>query len=770
MEPEEQKICPNCKREIPAVNFTIHTVHCARNIKVCPVCKEPVPQGELQEHHEKLHKLMPCKQCGEKVCGTDLEDHVRDSCGHTIKSCRYCELEVPRRELPGHESYCGARTEQCAACAEWVMIKYRQLHLDSNHGFLRLDDDPAPQPKKEPPKITNLPKATNLLKTTNLPKPTNTQPYNPLPANVAQPSTSNGFHRPPDNFIKNTNLLRDRPRTEIRHLGSSYTGASTSNGNGLESASSSVGRPQGAQNMYNGISKAPKRTNDKPQINTNVTAANKIDKEPLSRGAVKKRPAPKPPAPREPPVRDHKREMAYHSAMQRSQQEEAARQEQNAYNLAHGLLPVLSAAAKVEKLRKMDALHNREVENTDYKNKLQGRVWMDRTQVPVGNVLGSANNEGNNHLEVERRRDGRVNQPLQPAQPANHRPSGNQRPSTPEPEDRRNEFRDVKPMTPEEFMDRFRVLQLRKDVPDSDNNNSRADDRFSQIKSSLRELRRGLNEVTAPYNSTNLNASNAAHHNSQRSSRRSPRRSPIERDPDEVELPCEFCGAPVPASYLVQHQTGCRPDLAQYRPESVSPRRSPSPLPPARAHAPPMPHPDPYEQPVIPCEFCTESLPVYLIQEHQVSAPPPLPHPDPYEQPVIPCEFCTESLPVYLIQEHQCPPLAPPRPVRAAGDTVRVLHRVAARLLDTGAPGQCHPPLPHPDPYEQPVIPCEFCTESLPVYLIQEHQVSAPPLPHPDPYEQPVIPCEFCTESLPVYLIQEHQERCGRDSNRLFAD
>ncbi|KAJ8711263.1 hypothetical protein PYW07_008505 [Mythimna separata] len=128
------------KREIPTVNFTIHSVHCARNIRVCPVCKEPVLYAELKEHHEKLHKLQPCKKCGESVCGTDLEDHIRDSCGHTIRSCRYCELELPRRDLPAHENYCGVRTEQCPECREWVMIKYRQLHLDSNHGFIRLDD------------------------------------------------------------------------------------------------------------------------------------------------------------------------------------------------------------------------------------------------------------------------------------------------------------------------------------------------------------------------------------------------------------------------------------------------------------------------------------------------------------------------------------------------------------------------------------------------------------------------------------------------------
>lgn len=45
------------KREIPLANFTIHAVHCARNIRLCPVCKEPVPVQDLQQHHDDQHKL-----------------------------------------------------------------------------------------------------------------------------------------------------------------------------------------------------------------------------------------------------------------------------------------------------------------------------------------------------------------------------------------------------------------------------------------------------------------------------------------------------------------------------------------------------------------------------------------------------------------------------------------------------------------------------------------------------------------------------------------
>ncbi|XP_053617005.1 uncharacterized protein LOC128679062 [Plodia interpunctella] len=493
MQESGEKICPNCKREIPSVNFTIHTVHCARNIKLCLVCKEPVPQHELQEHHEKLHKLLPCKQCGESVRGTDLEDHVRDSCGHTVKSCRYCELELPRHELPAHEGYCGVRTEQCSECKEWVMIKYRQLHLDSNHGFLRLDDDPVPIQKKPLPKTNNNPIRDMLASTSNI-RPANglrtADGRLPRLANVGGSSDRSGASGIGDGDNGNVDRHTAVPSNSIRN--------ELSNG---------VGRSE---------PRLAKRDNDQPQLSHHGST---------SRGAVKKRPAPKPPA-------NRKRDLQYYSALQRKQNEEKERQQQSAYNTSVGLPPVLSPAAKLDKLRKMDALHNRETEDQDYKNRLQGRVWMNVSEnISPGNRLGLNEN------------------PV------------------------RNELADLKPMTPAEFMARFQQLQLQDGSPRAHS----AGDRFSEIKSSLRELRRGLNEVTAPYNA----GANSNQNGRPRSRSASPANSL------EVELPCEFCGAPLPAQDLVQHQTGCRPDLTQYRP------------------------------PVIPCEFCAETLPVYLITDHQ---------------------------------------------------------------------------------------------------------------------------------------------------------
>ncbi|XP_038214941.1 uncharacterized protein LOC119834601 isoform X2 [Zerene cesonia] len=553
---------------------------------MCPVCKEPFPHTELQDHHEKMHKLLPCKQCGESVCGTDLEDHIRDSCAHTMQTCKYCALDLRRGELPAHERYCGARTEQCEQCGEWVMMRYRQLHLDSNHGFLRLDDDPPPFRKDKPNKIFNdWPKPANgikkpdIIKDINVPRPTEIRYLQPgtsssngtknlKPADEIKPRPVNEFNQRPGNEIKQrpVNEIKQRPVNEIKQRPVNEMNQRPVNEmkqrpvNALKETNV---EPRASSS--NGAIPRPKRTNDQPQINTNVAPTNKVHKNmAMSRGAIKKRPAPAPPA-------EARRELPLRRALQRQQEELRAMQEKNAHNLANGLPPVMNPLAKLEKLRKMDALHNREIDDQSYKNRLNGRIWMAPDIQPSGHVLGSGESSRNLEqdvidLEVERRK---------------------------------KEFKNLKPMTPEEFMERFNELQL-KDPRERKNG-----DRFSQIKSSLRELRRGLNEVTAPYNANNASAD--VNHNRNC------------RSPEEVRLPCEFCGEAVPLDDLVQHQTGCRPDLARLAPRS----RGASPVPQRwgggggeaqgarpRSASPPA-------EPVIPCEFCARSLPVYLISEHQ---------------------------------------------------------------------------------------------------------------------------------------------------------
>lgn len=75
---------------------------------------------------------------------------------------------------------------------------------------------------------------------------------------------------------------------------------------------------------------------------------------------------------------------------------------------------------------------------------------------------------------------------------------------------------------------------------------------------------------------------------------------------DEVTLPCEFCDTMVSASKLVQHETGCRPDLAQLLPE-----RAEEEVGPLQAAPPASPEVQ------LPCEFCCSLIPASRLLSHQ---------------------------------------------------------------------------------------------------------------------------------------------------------
>lgn len=113
-----------------------------------------------------------------------------------------------------------------------------------------------------------------------------------------------------------------------------------------------------------------------------------------SKGAIKKYQAPQPPnggkkqkevKPRSPPETNqdssvnydvnrpppftHIRDVPMYSALLREQNQMRQREELNAYNIQHGIPPVLNPAQKLDKLRKMSALQNSEMENGSKHNK-----------------------------------------------------------------------------------------------------------------------------------------------------------------------------------------------------------------------------------------------------------------------------------------------------------------------------------------------------------------------------------------------------------------
>ncbi|KAM4710480.1 TRAF-type zinc finger domain-containing protein 1 [Discoglossus pictus] len=118
----ETELCGNCKRHISVANFTIHEIHCKRNISVCNVCKEPFPTSEMDEHIATEHAKVTCK-CKMTMEKSALEEHQLSLCPLRLLKCQFCELELAFNKLGDHEDYCGARTERCETCGRSVMTK-----------------------------------------------------------------------------------------------------------------------------------------------------------------------------------------------------------------------------------------------------------------------------------------------------------------------------------------------------------------------------------------------------------------------------------------------------------------------------------------------------------------------------------------------------------------------------------------------------------------------------------------------------------------------
>ncbi|XP_019362763.1 PREDICTED: TRAF-type zinc finger domain-containing protein 1 isoform X1 [Gavialis gangeticus] len=126
---QETQLCSNCKKDVPVANFTIHEIHCSRNIEVCGFCKESVPKSEMKNHVESKHVKVTCK-CNMKIEKSDLEDHEASSCPLRPAVCQYCDIELTFNKLQDHEEYCGTRTETCSGCGRNIMVKDLKLHAE----------------------------------------------------------------------------------------------------------------------------------------------------------------------------------------------------------------------------------------------------------------------------------------------------------------------------------------------------------------------------------------------------------------------------------------------------------------------------------------------------------------------------------------------------------------------------------------------------------------------------------------------------------------
>ncbi|XP_045390755.1 TRAF-type zinc finger domain-containing protein 1 isoform X2 [Lemur catta] len=127
LDDQDTRLCDNCKKEIPVFNFTMHEIHCQRNIGMCPICKEPFPKSDIETHVATEHCQVTCK-CNKKLEKRQLKKHEETECPLRLALCQHCDLELSILKLKEHEDYCGARTELCGTCGRNVLVKDLKAH------------------------------------------------------------------------------------------------------------------------------------------------------------------------------------------------------------------------------------------------------------------------------------------------------------------------------------------------------------------------------------------------------------------------------------------------------------------------------------------------------------------------------------------------------------------------------------------------------------------------------------------------------------------
>ena len=118
----------------------------------CPTCLAAVPPASRPKHVTVSHAPVTCS-CGSSLpIGAPMRRHRRLSCPDRMLVCRFCgDLQKAGHVVNGidqlgeHESYCGARTADCAECGRPVKLTLMAAH-SRLHDLERRSRPPPPPP------------------------------------------------------------------------------------------------------------------------------------------------------------------------------------------------------------------------------------------------------------------------------------------------------------------------------------------------------------------------------------------------------------------------------------------------------------------------------------------------------------------------------------------------------------------------------------------------------------------------------------------------
>jgi len=126
------KICPNCRRGIPAATFTLHEMQCARRNFRCADCGAVMPLDQKEKHLAVAHSKLRC-ECGAEFEQDLLAVHKEYECPKRLVNCVYCGMETAYNERFTHQNDCGSRTATCPHCSKIFKRRDMKTHIVEAH-------------------------------------------------------------------------------------------------------------------------------------------------------------------------------------------------------------------------------------------------------------------------------------------------------------------------------------------------------------------------------------------------------------------------------------------------------------------------------------------------------------------------------------------------------------------------------------------------------------------------------------------------------------
>jgi len=123
--------CYCSKKDIAVGNFTVHEVHCVRNITLCPHCDDPVAKSDLERHVAQQHTKVTCPHCSLSLTKSELEQHIADA--HATDCCPECGKNVSRNLLEDHQ-----RVEHSTAACPLCHTVIEKANFHSHQVFTDL--------------------------------------------------------------------------------------------------------------------------------------------------------------------------------------------------------------------------------------------------------------------------------------------------------------------------------------------------------------------------------------------------------------------------------------------------------------------------------------------------------------------------------------------------------------------------------------------------------------------------------------------------------